>query len=125
EAVTLVGKAYGEQDRFQTHEAEDPIAVAELAYVNCEHLADGEGQQHERLPAEERRTLEEADEQKHGSEKHEEGGVSELRVHTVIVDERIIAAVAQSTPVVMNFQANGDENECVDDQDGESSDGFP
>lgn len=53
EPVALIGEADGKQERSQTEEAKDAIALAELAYVDEKNFADGNCKQNERLPAEE------------------------------------------------------------------------
>ena len=68
--------------------------------VDSENLADGHGQQHQRLPAQEGRAAPESQRQQHRPKQHEECGVGELRVHPVIVDQ------ASSHEPVSNLRHN-------------------
>ena len=55
--VLLVDKAHSKQQRPEAEEADDAIALAQLAHIHQENLANGDGEKNQYLPAQKRERL--------------------------------------------------------------------
>ena len=113
----MIGEADGHEQCTEAKEAQDAIALAEVAQVVEEGLGDGEDQQDERLPADEGRALPEADGQQSGSVEHQEGGDGEglLEVGLGVVEGGVV-------PEEFELADDGENGDEVEGDDGGASD---
>src|ERR1039458_10644924 len=85
EPVALIDKTDGQKQCPQSHEAEDPVSLAQIAHIGDKNLCNRDAQKHQRLPAQEGRSPPEPCGQQDWTEEHKPRRVSELNVHKIVV----------------------------------------